>query len=243
MIPEPDERSRARVGRWAGACGLGLIVVFVAQQSAELLGLRAAQAAHLIHSTPDPQEAIRFAGQNTQAFSTNGFATALLYTVLSLQLMLLVAITRDRGLLARMAETGAAALFTIGWIQAAVTISLGEVAHRGGADAGVLTLYSLALTIGDHATKIPIAAALGCLAVLLIRSRAVPPVLGWLTAAVAALNAAAVPAVIAGAGIGDLLAYALTILWALAIGVTLLIKPVWGPIPRESSAATTRTVG
>ena len=169
-IQGPDERSRALVGRWAGACGIGLIVVFVAQQAGEVLGLGAAQAAHLVHSNPDPQEALRFAGQNAQAFAVMGFTTALLYTVLSVQLILLVAITRDRGLRARMAETAAAALFTIGWIQAAVTISLGELAHKGGADAGVLTLYSLALKVGDDATKIPIAAALGCLALLLIRA-------------------------------------------------------------------------
>lgn len=207
-----------RLGRAAGITALGAAAVFVLSI---FLG-----PGNVIHGSPDSQTAVAFAASHGTAITLLGFTDGILNTLLGVLIVLLIAIARGDGVLARIAYVCAGAAAAIQWTHAGMLYALADLAHRGGADAGVLALFTLGSTM-DDADGIVIPIAMICAGWMLLRSRHVPAALAWLTLAAAAVTAAVT--VLAGVGGPDLGPVSVITgwIWLLGISIPLLIKPVW----------------
>ncbi len=126
-----------------------------------------------------------------------------------------------------MAYAFAGAAAGIQWTHAGMLYALAELAHRGGADAGVLALFTLGATM-DDADGIVIPIAMACAGWMLLRSRRAPAAVAWLTIAAAAIGTAV--SVVVGVGGPDLgpASVISAWIWLVGIGITLLVKPVSG---------------
>jgi hypothetical protein len=202
------------ISRLIAVCALGFIALFF---------LNAAGAK--VHSNPTNQDALAWAAQHQQQIWIGGFANGLSSTFSGLLVLLLVPLVRGRGLLATLVSVGVAVALAVQWVHAAVFFALAELAHRGGADAGVLALFTLGETM-DSADGVALGMALACLSVLLLRSRTLPAALGWFGLVVAAVGALSTPIHIAGGAFIDPVTVVLGFLWCLAVSAVLLIKPV-----------------
>lgn len=113
-----------------------------------------------------------------------------------------------------------------------------SLAHRGGADAGVLALFTLVSTM-DDSDGIVIPVAMACAGWLLLRSGRVPAIVAWLTMAMAAVGAAlTVFGAVGGPDLGPVTVISAWI-WLLCIGITLVVKPVWDGLATAATVAVT----
>lgn len=208
------------IGRLAGLAAILLLVDFVA--------FLVVDPHNTLHSHLSSQQAIGWAASNGGLIKVEGFTDGLLNTLFGILVILLLALMRARGTLVRVAYVMTGGAIALQWAHAGMLYALADLAHRGGADAGVLALLTLGHTM-DDSDSIPIAVTLACLGVLMLRSRAVPSPVAWLTLIAAAPGFVSTPALIAGIGILDPIAVLLSLVWALVVGITLLIRPVWGP--------------
>lgn len=211
--------NQQRLGRAAGITALAAAGLFI---FSIFLG-----PGNVIHGNPDSQTALAFAAGHGTAITMLGFADGILNTLLGILIVLLIAVAAGNGVLARIAYVCAGAAAAIQWTHAGMLYALAELAHRGGADAGVLALFTLGSTM-DEADGIVIPVAMVCAGWMLLRSGRVPAALAWLTLAAAAVSAAVT--VLAGVGGPDLGPVAVITgwIWLLAVGIPLVIKPVWG---------------
>jgi len=180
------------------------------------------------------QRTLAWVSQNQQSIWIDGFLSGLGNTLLALLIVLLVALTMKTGILARVAYIGAAAAMATAWAHAGVEYALADLAHRGGASAGILALFSLARTM-DYTDGVSIALAVGCSSLLLLRSRALPRPAAWLGLLMAVEQIVAMPIQLAVSGTGNgpegPITVVLGLLWLLVIGIALLVKPVRLPRP------------
>jgi len=95
-----------------------------------------------------------------------------------------VAIAGGGRVLAPIAYVCSGGAAAIQWTHAAMLIALSDLASRGGADAGVLALFTLGSTM-DEADGMMIAVALFCAGWLLLRSDRTPALVSWLTLLIA----------------------------------------------------------
>ena len=211
-----------RLGRAAGITALTAAAVFVLSI---VLG-----PGNVIHGNPDSQTALAFAANHGTAITVLGFADGMLNTLLGILIVLLIALAGGNGVLARIAYVCAGAAAAIQWTHAGMLYALAELAHRGGADAGVMALFTLGSTM-DEADGIVIPIAMVCAGWMLLRSGHAPAAVAWLTMAAAAAGAAVT--VVAGLGGPDLGPVAVISgwIWLLGLGVPFVIKPVWGAQP------------
>ncbi len=211
-----------RLARAAGATALALAAVFVLSV---LVG-----PGNIIHGNPTSGQALSYAAGHGTAIKVLGFADGMINTLLAVLIVLLIALARADGVLARVAYVCAGAAAAIQWTHAGMLYALAELAHRGGADAGVLALFSLGATM-DDADGIVIPIAMACAGWTLLRSRRAPAPVAWLTFAAAAIGAAV--SIVVGAGGPDLgpAAVISSWIWLLGLGLTLVIKPVSGSQP------------
>ena len=215
----------ATVSRLAGLCALAQVAIaFVPLGGNYHADLPAAQV-------------VTWASQHQQAIWADGFLSGLSNTLFALQLVLLVALTMNRGILASIARVGAAAALATGWAKVGIEYALADLAHRGGADAGVLALFSLVKTM-DYTDGMSIGLAIAAVSVLLLRRQALPRPVLWLGLLLAAELIAAMPIQLAVMGTGNgpqgPLSVVLGLLWLLVIGIVLLVKPV--RLPEAASA-------
>ena len=212
------------VGRVAGVCALAVLAVLVLSVGSQF------------HSDMSAQQTVAWVSQHQQGIWIDGFLSGLGNTLLALLIVLLVALTMYTGILARIAYIGAAAAVATAWTHAGVEYALADLAHRGGADAGVLALFSLARTM-DYTDGVSIALAIGCASLLLLRSRALPRPVAWLGLLVAVEQIVVMPIQLAVAGTGNgpqgPISVVLGLLWLAVLGIVLLIKPV--RLPHASS--------
>lgn len=208
-----------RLGRAAGITALLALAIFVLSI---LQG-----AGNVLHGQTDSATALEFAAQHGPALAQLGFMDGMLNTLFGVLIVLLVVVGGGDRLLAPIAYVSAAAAAAIQWTHAGMLYALADLAHRGGADAGVLALFTLGSTM-DEADGIVIPVAMVCAGWLLLLSGRTPAVVPWLTMASAAVGAAV--AVLSGLGGPDLgpVAVISSWLWLLGIGITLVIKPVSG---------------
>jgi hypothetical protein len=207
----------AIVSRVAGAGALAVLAVL-------FLSVRSQ-----FHSDMSAQRTLAWVSQNQQGIWIDGFLSGLGNTLLALLIVLLVALTMKTGILARVAYIGAAAAMATAWVHAGVEYALADLAHRGGADAGILALFSFARTM-DYTDGVSIALAVGCSSLLLLRSPALPRTVAWLGLLMAVEQIVAMPIQLAVSGTGNgpqgPISVALGLLWLLVIGIVLLVKSV-----------------
>lgn len=227
---ESSDRQRVRFGRITGGTALVLAGLFVASI---FLG-----PGNVLHGHTDNQTAISYAAGHAVALSLLGFADGMINTLFGILIVLLVALATGTGVLARIAYVSAAAAAGIQWVHAGMLYGLADLAQRGGADAGVLALFTLGSTM-DDADGIVIPIAMVCAGWLLLRSDRVPRFVPWVTFAAAA--AGAVVTVLAAAGGPDLgpVSVVSAWIWLLVTGVTLLARPARDSdtVPARSAAA------
>lgn len=219
-----------RLARAAGVTALTLAATFVLSI---FIG-----PGNVIHGNPDSRTALAFAADHGTAIKVLGFTDGMINTLLGVLIVLLIAVAGIDGILARLSYVAAGAAAAIQWTHAGMLYALAELAHRGGADAGVMALFTLGLTM-DEADGIVIPVAMVCAGWLLLRSGRVPAAVAWLTMAAAAVGAAVT--VVAGVGGPDLgpVAVISAWIWLLGLGIPLMIRPVWGT---QRAAATTPAV-
>lgn len=207
---------RVRIGRLAGATALVYFAVF-------FMSIGTGPGNEL-HSNVSAQSAIAYAAQHGQEIRLQGWADGLNNTLFGILIVLLIAVAGADGILSRIAYVCAGAAVAVQWTHASILFGLADLAHRGGADQGLMALFTLGSTM-DEADSVVFPVALACAGWMLLRSHRVPALVGWLTLAVAALNAVLV--VLAMAGGPDL--GPVTVIsgwvWLLGIGITLIIKP------------------
>lgn len=210
-------RQPVRIGRLTGVAALAAFGVSFLDIS---LG-----AGNFLHGGASTQGAIAYAAQNTRLITLQGTVDGLDNTFLAVVIVLLIAVAGGSGILARIAYVCAGGAVAIQWVHAGILYGLSDLAHRGGADQGVMALFTLGSTMDDaDAIVIPIAVA--CVGWMLLRSKQAPAFVAWLTLASAAFQFLLVIFNTFG---GPDLGPASVVsgwLWYLAIGIALLIKPV-----------------
>ena len=186
------------------------------------------------------QQILDFAAKNGRAISIHAFNQGLGATLFAVFIVLLVVQVRGRGILATLAYISAAAMMAVNWTAASMQYALADAAQRAGSESGVVALFSLGkmMAFSDgYFVAIPAVA----ISVFALRSRALPAAICWLGLVAGGFHFLATPIqlVLTGTadGITGPIAVVSGLLWLLAVGVTLLIKPLWGP---QSASVTVR---
>ncbi len=216
----------ARTGRAAGIMALVLAAVFIASIFAG--------PGNVLHGETSAAKALSYSAQNGHALVVLGFLDGLINTLFGILIVLLVAVSGSNGILARIAYISVAAAAAIQWTHAGMLYALAELAQRGGADGGVLALFTLGSTM-DESDGVVIPVAMTCAGILLLWSGRVPRILGWL--AIAAATVGVVPTLVKVAGGPDMgpVSVISAWVWLLGSGIILLVKPITNPVPAVNS--------
>ena len=133
-------------------------------------------------------------------------------------------------------------MMAVNWTGASVQYALADSAQRAGSDSGVVALFSLAKTMAlsdGYFVAIPAVAV----SVLALRSRSLPTLICWLGVVVGGYHFVETPIQLAltgtATGVTGPIGVVIGLLWLLVVGVTLVIKPVWGPQPPPVAARAT----
>jgi hypothetical protein len=162
--------------------------------------------------------------------------TALIYAVL---IGLLIRLTNGSGILANLAWLAMGANFAIALVTFGLYFGLWSYLQRGASDDGVVLLRSIA-SLFTHGQLIPLGAALVCIGLLGLRSRAWPVWLSWLLLVVGAEHLLS-PILFAAApsfsttrvhltlgGLARIADIVSEYLWLLTLALVLAIRPVRG---------------
>jgi hypothetical protein len=210
-------RHPVRLGRLAGATALVYFAVFFWSIGPG--------PSDVLHSNITSQSVIAYAAQHGRDIMLQGWNDGLNNTLFGILIVLLIAIAGADGILSRIAYVCAGAAVAIQWTHASILYGLADLAHRGGADQGVMALFTLGSTM-DEADAIVAPVAAACAGWLLLRSHRVPALVAWLTLAVAALDGVLVVLTVAGGpDLGPVTVISGWV-WLIGIGITLLIRPV-----------------
>ena len=215
------------IGRLAGLFAILMLADFIAFLFVD--------PHNTLHANPGSGYVLGWAAANGGLLKVEGLLDGLINTLFAILLLLLITLMGVRGPIVRIIEVMVGAAVALQWAHAGMLYALAELAPRGGADAGVLALYTLGYTM-DYSDSIPISVSLAGLGILMLRSRAMPAPLGWLTLVAAAPGFVSTPAAIAGLAILNPISVLLSLIWALVVGITLLVKPVWGSAMEERGA-------
>ena len=183
-------------------------------------------------SNVSTQQIVDWAAQNGRAISIQAFGQGFGSTVFALFIVLLVVHLRGRGILATLAYISAGATMAVNWTGASMQFALVDAAQRTGSDSGVVALFSVAKTMAlsdGYFVAIPAVAV----SVLALRSRSLPAPICWLGLLVGGYHFVEIPIQLAltgtATGVTGPIGVVIGLLWLLFVGVTLVIKPVWGP--------------
>ena len=183
-------------------------------------------------SNVSTQQIVDWVAQNGRAISIQAFGQGFGSTVFALFIVLLVVHLRGRGILATLAYISAGATMAVNWTGASMQFALVDAAQRTGSDSGVVALFSVAKTMAlsdGYFVAIPAVAV----SVLALRSRSLPAPICWLGLLVGGYHFVEIPIQLAltgtATGVTGPIGVVIGLLWLLFVGVTLVIKPVWGP--------------
>ena len=217
------------LSRLAGLCAIAFVLT-------ALLGLTGALGGDLYFSDAGPNEILAWINQNGQLISVSAFLSGLESTLFYGGLIvLLVELTHARGILPVLAYLGVVITVLISWTQAGMAYAMVDLASRGGADAGVLALFTLGKTM-QFTDGVGFALAVGCTSLLAMRAGALPTWLVWYGLVVAVFHVVDDPFRIFGLTFVGPIGVVLGLLWILAVGVALLVKPVRLFQAREATA-------
>jgi hypothetical protein len=191
---------------------------------------------NLLHGDPSTSTALSFSSSHAGWIRVLGLLDGMINTLFGILIVLLVAVAGIDGVLARVAYVTAGAAAAIQWAHAGMLLALADLAQRGGADAGVLALFTLGKTM-DEADGILIGVAMACAGWLLLRSGRAPSAVAWLTIAVAAISVAVtVVTDVGGPDLGPASVVAAWV-WLLGIGILLVVKPTSRRSPARTASA------
>jgi hypothetical protein len=230
-----ESNRRSLLGRLAGTAGVVMVL-------GSFLPVVGAGGAGPFYSGFSAEQIVTWVRQNAVALNVHGFAIGLSLTVFALFIVLLVAVTAGRGLLAVVAYLSAGAAVATDWAASGVYFALADAGQHSAPDAAVIGLFSLAKMMGAS-DGVEIGLAVAAVSVLALRSRTLPLPLAWLGLAAAAylIFEAPVQIAISQSAVGRLAGVGgvLFLLWMLAVAIVLLIKPVWGASTTNSHAPAT----
>lgn len=226
------DKPRPLVGRLAG---LAAIAFFIGP----LLG---GSSGTTFFSTLSSQQIVDWAVENGRAISIGAFVQGLGATVFALFIVLLVVHVRGRGILATLAYISAAAMMAVNWVATGLLYALTDAAQRSGAEAGVVALFSVGKSMA-LADGYFVAISATSVSILAMRSRALPAPICWLGVVAGGYHFVETPIQLAltgtAGGVTGPIGVVIGLLWMLVVGITLVIKPVWGPQSSSASAQAT----
>jgi len=119
------------------------------------------------------------------------------------------------------------------WTQVGMIYAMVDLGARGGAEAGVLALFTLGKTM-QLTDGVGLLLAIGGSSVLLMRARSVPTWLAWYGIVVAVFHAIEDPLrIVLGLNLVGPVGIVLGLLWLAAVGIALLVRPVSVALRRE----------
>jgi hypothetical protein len=193
-------------------------------------------------STISSQQIVEWAASNGRGISFQAFGEAFGASVFALFIVLLVVHVGGRGIPATLSYISAGAMMAVNWTGASIQFALADAAQRAGSDSGVVALFSLTKTMAlsdGYFVAIPAVAV----SVVALRSRALPAPICWLGLVGGGYHFVEIPIQLAltgtATGVTGPIGVVIGLIWLVVIGVTLLIKPVWGP--QASSVAAQAT--
>ena len=230
-MAEWEEDHRPLIGRLAGV----LLLVGIAVGFVDPAGTSTKLFANL-----STQQIVDWAAHNGSGISVTGYVDGLQNSLIAVVVVLLVRLIRGNGVFAAGAYVSAGAFMAIGWVKAGMTWAVAETAAQGGSDAGVVALFKLvhAMTFTDGFC---FAIAVGCVSALILLTRLLPAPIAWLGLVVALVHFLAVPAQLlltgSEAGITGPISVVFAIAWLVVMCVLLLVKPIWEPKAKTSTAS------
>jgi hypothetical protein len=226
-----EERHRVLLARLAGVLGIAFVAFALAPGG---LG------GPIFDNSISSQQIVDWVKHNAGGISADGFSGALSASVVFLFLVLLVGITRGRGVLAVIALGSTAAFMAIDWVHAGVYYAMADAGQRGQADAGIVALFSLAKMI-TFADGFVIGMAVVAISLLAMVSRTLPWPLVWLGLAMGGYHLVETPIQLAinqrASGVTGPIDVLISLIWVGAVALVLLIKPIWGVQTRASMPA------
>jgi hypothetical protein len=226
-----EERHRVLILRLAGVLGVAFVALALAPG-----GLGGPIFDHNISS---PQ-IVDWVKHNGGGISADGFLGALNTSVVTLFFIVLVRMTRDRGLLAVIALLSTAAALAIDWVHAGIYYAMADAGQRGQADAGIVALFSLAKMM-TFADGFVIGMAVVAISLLAMLSRTLPWPLVWLGFVMGGYHLVETPIQLAinrsAGGVTGPIDVLISLTWVGAVALVLLIKPIWGVQTRATVSA------
>ena len=224
-----EEAHRPLIGRLAGGFWLaGLVPGFV-----DPGGLNNKLFANL--STP---QILDWAAHNQTGISVSALVGTFTWALWAVAAVLTISLLRGRGIFAALRYISVASGIAITWITAGIMFALAETAQQAGSDAGVAALFKLAHNM-SATDGFSFAGMVASVSALIWSTRLLPAPLAWLGGLGALYHAGvgdAVQLLLTGTvfGITGPLSLIFSIPWILAIGITLIVKPVWAPRSRPA---------
>ncbi len=224
-----EESRRPLIGRLAGGFWLaGLVPGFV-----DPGGVHNKLFANL--STP---QIVDWAAHNQTGISVSAFVGTFQWALWAIAAVLTISLLRGRGIVAAIGYISVASGIATTWVTAVIMFALAEAAQQAGSDAGVFALFKLA-----HNTSsidgFSFAGMVAAISALIWSTRLLPTPLAWLGGLGALYHAGVglvVQLLLTGTlyGITGPVSLLFSIPWILAIGITLIVKPVWAPRSRHT---------
>jgi hypothetical protein len=227
-MDDKEPEHRPLIGRLAGLAAIAFFIpALVPGDSSKFF------------SNLSSQQIVDWAAHNGRAISFQAFGQAFGATVFALFIVLLVVHVGARGIPTTLAYISAGAMMAVNWTGASMQFALADAAQRAGSDSGVVALFSLVKTMAlsdGYFVAIPAVAV----SLLALRSQALPAPICWLGLVVGGYHFVEIPIQLAltgtATGVTGPIGVVIGLLWLLVIGVTLVIKPVWGPHPPSVAA-------
>jgi len=231
LVPmEWEETRRKLIGRLAGVLWvLGVLISFQ---------LDPARVQNKLYGDLSTPQILDWAAHNGTGISVHALVSPFQWTLWAIATVLTISLLRGRGILAVIGYISVASGMAISWVIAGVMFAMAETAQQAGSDAGVVALFKLAhdMTFTDgFALRLAIAS----ISALIVLTRLLPAPLAWLGGLSALYGLVALPLqlLLTGNiyGITGPLSLLFGLPWILAIGVTLMIKPIWEPLPERAA--------
>jgi hypothetical protein len=174
---------------------------------------------------------VDWAAHNGTGISVTAFVGTFQWTLWAIATVLTVSFLRGRGVPAAVGYISVASGMAVSWVAAGSMFALVETAQQAGSDAGVVALFQFAHAMAGTDGLFG-AGMVASISILIWSTDLLPAPIAWLGGLNALYHAGtglAVQLLLTGTiyGITGPLSLLFSIPWFLAIGITLMIRPIW----------------